>query len=336
MSADEAASSMSSDEWRSCVDPRGEASARLGDSYDVRVLEPSPPALTEPPAFADDPVARGDVIDGRTVVAPFGDADVTWARLCREDGDLAYWCAERWLGPYRRLGPVPARLVETRETWHAVAEWVVAPARHAANGRIGLRWTRGGFGTPFFGNDRQVRVDGTDVVVVESGRVERSPLTTLRDVAWFAGVDPATSTGVYEPATEWDADRPLDADPAAAEFLGHWFGLGASVLEELRANASPSYASSRVQLWPEHFDLAVDMGNDSKGKRANYGASPGDADHPEPYFYVGPWNVARPGDARYWNETWGASLPFSAIVDAGNQREAALAFLRRGRDLLDG
>jgi len=166
--------------------------------------------------------------------------------------------------------------------------------------------------------------------------VRRAPLTTLEEAAAFAGVEPATSTGAYEPSTAWDAGAPLAADPDAAEFLGHWFGLGMSVLEELRADVSPSYAASRVQLWPEHFDLAVDMGNDSKGKRANYGASPGDAEHPEPYFYVGPWNVARPGDKKYWNETWGASLPFSAVVDAGNQRETALSFLRRGRELLDG
>ena len=324
------------DDWRSCVDPRGEAAARLGGAYDVRVLEPSPPALTEPPAFADDPVARGDVGDGRTVVAPAGTGDVTWARLAREDGDLAYWCADRWLGPYRRLAPPPPGLADTRAGWHAVAEWVVAPARHAANGRIGLRWTRGGFGTPFFGNDRQVRVDGTDIVVVEAGTLKRRKLTTLYEAARFVGVDVAKSTGTYEPTTRWDSHRTLRLDETAAEFLGDWFGLGASVLEELRAEASPSYASSRVQLWPEHFDLAVDMGNDSKGKRANYGASPGDADHPEPYFYVGPWSDGRPGDPSYWNEGFGASLPFSAVVDAPNQRETALAFLRRGRELLDG
>lgn len=332
---DEASSSVTGD-WRSCTDPRGEAFERLGGAYEVRVLEPSPPAFTEPPAFADDPVARGDVGDGLTVVAPVGTGDLTWARLARQDGDLAYWCADRWLGPYRRLAAPPARLVETREAWHAVAEWVVAPARHATNGKIGLRWTRGGFGTPFFGNDRQVRVAGTEVVVIENDAARRTRLTTLYEAARFAGVDVATSTGTYEPTTNWDSHSPLRIDPAAAEFLGHWFGLGASVLEELRAGASPSYASSRVQLWPEHFDLAVDMGNDSKGTRANYGASPGDAGHPEPYFYVGPWSDRRPGDGSYWNEGFGASLPVSAIVDAPNQREAALAFLRRGRELLDG
>jgi hypothetical protein len=42
------------------LDPRQEALERVGGEYDVRVLEPSPPPVTEPPWFADDPVARGD------------------------------------------------------------------------------------------------------------------------------------------------------------------------------------------------------------------------------------------------------------------------------------
>ena len=327
---------MTLDDWRSCVDPRAEAFDRLGGAYDVRVLEPSPPASTEPPAFADDPVARGEVMPGRTVVAPGTTGDVTWATLSRGDPDLAQWCAARWLGPFRRLDRAPRGLAEAREAWHAAAEWVVAPARHAATGKIGLRWTRGGFGTPFFGNDRQVRVDGTDVVLVDDGTAHRAPLKSLRDAARFAGVAEAQSTGAYEPTTDWTDNDALRIDPVAADFLGHWFGLGASVLEQLRVEASPSYASSRVQLWPEHFDLAVDMGNDSKGKRANYGASPGDDFHAEPYFYVGPWSDVRPGDDGYWNEEFGASLPLSAFVDADNQREMVLAFLRRGRELLDG
>ena len=46
-------------------DPRQEAFDRLGGRYEVRVLEPSPPAVDEEPWFADDPAAPGDVPDGR-------------------------------------------------------------------------------------------------------------------------------------------------------------------------------------------------------------------------------------------------------------------------------
>ncbi|MDQ1421055.1 MAG: hypothetical protein QOJ52_3017, partial [Acidimicrobiaceae bacterium] len=40
---------------------RAEAAARLDGKFDGRVLEPSPPAETQPP-FADDAVAGGDVV----------------------------------------------------------------------------------------------------------------------------------------------------------------------------------------------------------------------------------------------------------------------------------
>ena len=51
---------------------------------------------------------------------------------------------------------------------------------------------------------------------------------------------------------------------------------------------TPTQPSSSSQLWPEHFDLACEIGDADAGTRANYGASPGDAAIPEPYLYVGP------------------------------------------------
>ena len=39
------------------VDARKEAFDRVGGRFDVRVLEPSPPAVDVAPWFADDPVA---------------------------------------------------------------------------------------------------------------------------------------------------------------------------------------------------------------------------------------------------------------------------------------
>jgi hypothetical protein len=98
------------------------------------------------------------------------------------------------------------------------------------------------------------------------------------------------------------------------------------MLEQLRAEAAPDDTPSRVQLWPEHFDVAVDMG--PEGDRANFGGSPGDAAHPEPYLYVGPWDTRpRPGD--FWNEPFGASLSYSAIRRGADPLE----FLRRGKAL---
>jgi len=78
-------------------------------------------------------------------------------------------------------------------------------------------------------------------------------------------------------------------------------------------------------VWPEHFDIAVQMG--PAGERATYGASPGDADHGEPYLYIAPFD-ARNGS--FWNEPFGASLPYAELLAGADP----LAFLRRGRALL--
>src|SRR5439155_10417212 len=94
-------------------DARHEAFERLEGRYEVRVLEPSPPAVGDGPWFADDPVARGDVPAGRQLVSPVSTGDLLWDDLARDD-ELAEWCAERWLAAYRSLGDLPAQLVATR------------------------------------------------------------------------------------------------------------------------------------------------------------------------------------------------------------------------------
>src|SRR5438270_3249704 len=133
------------------MNAHAEAYARLDGRYETRVLEPSPPAVADGPWFADDPAARGEVPRGRTVVSPVGTGDLRWEDLASTDPELAGWCADRWLGPYRRLGPVPSTFVPSRVALHRLAEQVVSPARRNANGKIALRYTHGGFGTPFFG-----------------------------------------------------------------------------------------------------------------------------------------------------------------------------------------
>ena len=82
----------------------------------------------------------------------------------------------------------------------------VAPARQPES-EILLRWTRGGFGTPFFeqdGADCQVRVaDGQ--LIRQRGREETT-----------------------EPL-------PAEVDGRAASALGEFYGFACSVLEQLRA-----------------------------------------------------------------------------------------------------
>ncbi|MFL5870596.1 MAG: hypothetical protein ACJ75R_05910, partial [Solirubrobacterales bacterium] len=95
--------------------------------------------------------------------------------------------------------------------------------------------------------------------------------------------------------------------------------------------------SSLVRIWPEHFDIAVELGEDTARGRANFGASPGDENHDEPYLYVGPFD---PGLAsgELWNATGfpGAELGYCELLAAEDQRRAALGFMReRYRALLE-
>jgi hypothetical protein len=325
------------------MDARGEAQARLEAiepvRFEARVLVPSPPAATEPPWFADDPVDPGGGGRGRTVVSPVANADRTWDDLARGDPALAAWCADRWLGAWRRLMPVldTDALGVTRRAWHTVAEHVLAPFRFRACAKIGLRSTPGGVGIPF------VRVDGADVqlrldrsgLVVDRGSETRTGLTTLRAVADAAGVSLGARTGVYEPTTPGEPDAPLSVDAAGVACLADWFGFAASVLEGVRA-AAPDRGSTRLQLWPEHFDVSVDLGDESAGQRGTFGASPGDEQHPLPYLYVTHWGAVV--DDPFWNDVGfgGASLGYDRLVNAEDQRGAALEFLNTGRARLAG
>src|SRR5258708_7365418 len=58
------------------------------------------------------------------------------------------------------IAPPPQGWETTREALHQLAEHEIAPARKAVDGRIRLRWLPGGFGTPRFGANRQIRVEG--------------------------------------------------------------------------------------------------------------------------------------------------------------------------------
>jgi hypothetical protein len=287
--------------------PRQEAFERLAGRYDVRVLEPSPPTVSEPPWFADDPTERGDVRAARELISPVTTGDVLWDDLARDNPTLGAWCAERWLGAYRRLKAAPGALVPTRLALHRLAEHVLTPARQGANGKIALRYVAGGFGTPFFGDDEQVRVQGTELVVEAPAGVRRAPIDSLAAAAQHVGI-----------GLEVD-DEPLDVDETAGRFLGDWYGFTASVLEQLRAEAEPELDASRVQLWTEHFDMATELGAEAAGVRAGYGGSPGDEAHPEPYLYVVPWETSSAA---------GAELSYAELLAASDQRAAALDFFR--------
>jgi hypothetical protein len=128
--------------------------------------------------------------------------------------------------------------------------------------------------------------------------------------------------------------EPIDVADGPARWLGELYGFATSVLEELRVTARPGEDPARVQLWPEHFDIALELGNEAAGGRCTVGISPGDKAHREPYAYVTPWSAQPSGPL--WNASAfaGAELPWAEIAAAANQRGAVLAFARARLDAL--
>ena len=159
--------------------PRQEAFERVGGRYDVRVLEPSPAAVNDPPWFADDPMDGGEVLPIERSGA------TTWSKAAAGDDDLTTWCQDRWLIG-KDLEPLPPAFAETRLALHHLAEKVVSPARQAANGKIGLRFTYHGFGTPFFGDDRQLRVEDGRLIVDEAPQEQVADAVSARALGdWY-------------------------------------------------------------------------------------------------------------------------------------------------------
>src|SRR5215475_4907928 len=215
----------------------------------------------------------------------------------------------------------PARLAVTRAGLHQVAEHVLAAARYAATGRIGLMPSPGGFGTPPFGADgRFLTVEGSELVAGSAGGARRTALTTIRAAAEFAGITPGAPAQVYKPATPLNLDEPLMIDPGAARLLAEWYQLGAQAMSRLAAEI-PGDEPGVVVLWPEHFDVGM------TAAAINYGASPGDDQIPDPYLYVSPHDGPSPGDLAFWNAPFGAACTFRQI---GIVAEAT-AFFRDGR-----
>lgn len=216
---------------------------------------------------------------------------------------------------------LPDTLPATRDALHRLAEHLLAGARYAATGRIGLVPAPGGFATPPFGAESTVlAVDLDEFVVTRAGQQHRTRIHTLAQVAQFAGVAPGAPEQVYRPVTPLQPDAPLPIDRQAARVLAAWFELGAAALAAFAAEV-PDDRPTGAQLWPEHFDLAI------TAARVNYGVSPGDAAIGEPYLYVGPFDGPPAGADEFWNAPFGAALGMSEVSTV----DRAVEFFHAGR-----
>ena len=134
------------------------------------------------------------------------------------------------------------------------------------------------------------------------------------DIAALAaavGVEPGPPEGLYSDHAELGPADVIEVDPAAAAELAGWLARGDQALRALAPDAQPV-------LWPEHFDLGIQL------DEVNYGISPGDAGHPRPYAYVGPWT---PRTGPFWNAPFGALRPADELPDVA----AVTAFFTEGR-----
>ncbi len=235
-----------------------------------------------------------------------------------------------------RLGPLPDDFQFTRDQLHQIAFYALAPARYKVEERMGLRATPGGFGTPEF-DGRVARVEGNLLVHEQEGNVATQTITTIRAAAEFFGNEYEVDwfTDFKDPLPPMDPDRPLKIGESPALALGEWYRFGSNVLDEFRSHGTDDDEVSEVQLWPEHFDPATEMGNGDKGQRASYGASPGDKGHLEPYLYVSAWSEIDRSNP-YWNDRHfnGASLPFTELVAAEDQTRVARDFFEWGYQIL--
>jgi len=234
------------------------------------------------------------------------------------------------------LRPLPPAFAATTGSLHRLAVYVISPAQRLENGEIILRATPAGLGTfPFGGRRRVVRIEGADLVIDEAGgEVARSPIGSIAAAARLVGIEPdLAEQEQFDVPAVGDLDAPLAVDPAAVAALHDWYAFVEAVLEELRSEAGPADDPSPVRLWPEHFDSAIDMGDDGADRRATYGGSPGDRHHAQPYLYASPWagRIDPFFDDSGFN---GRALTYAELLEADDSHAHAGRFLRRARDLI--
>lgn len=232
------------------------------------------------------------------------------------------------------LQPLPENLVETRLALHRLAAYVIAPVRYAATERFGLRATQNGFGTPPF-DGRRIRVEGAELIDERGDDASRSAITSLGAAAAFldSAVDPETAAEHDSPAAG-DMEADLGIDAAASLWLGDWFNAAFEGLAAVAADDA-SVDASEPQLWPGHFDPAIETGDENH--RGSYGASPGDDSIDEPYLYLSLWWPDRLDldfEDPYWNAPSfkGAVLRASDFPQGSDPAEVAADFWRTARD----
>ncbi len=110
--------------------------------------------------------------------------------------------------------------------------------------------------------------------------------------------------------------------------MADWFNLGWRSLDAVMKDLPPDATPATIQLWPEHFDAATNF-SPSSGAKVNLGCSPGDGFDPDPYVYVGPWELPPVPKSDFWNAPFGAVLRRSDL-SASDGSEECMEFFWTG------
>jgi hypothetical protein len=149
-------------------------------------------------------------------------------------------------------------------------------------------------------------------------------------------------TGEYA-REKFEDDEPRQYDPAAAEKYFAAVVSADRIFKKHRAGLSGEVGP--VQLWPHGFDLAFEWfgtrtveyeegGQIEKyPSQINLGFSPGESNHPEPYFYSNPWPFEGdqlvpkplPSGARWFTESWQGSILEYASLAGDREAEDKLS-----------
>lgn len=197
-------------------------------------------------------------------------------------------------------------LRRSRESLHSVAEWLLAGPQKSVSDTVRLQIVPEGFATVAEPN---IAVHG--VYLVHGGEAVAIHGRTIDSLAREVGIAPRSAVDAHSSTPTDVLTRILEVDDEAVSYLMRCYEWGHQAMVTFCAHETPV-------LWPEHFDVAITW------DEVNFGVSPGDDFHPEPYAYVGPWT---PRSGEFWNASFGA---FRSLSDLASP-EGIIEFFTQGR-----
>lgn len=233
--------------------------------------------------------------------------------------------------------PFSSDFIRARGALARVATHILARKQHAAIGKIGLQPAPRGFGTTRFGPDfERLRVSGPLLVHERTGtslsaRAIDIAGSSLQDLADLVEIDLTEPFSVGHDTPELgDPARPIGTIGDTTEAIGRWFSITAAALDDVLVLAEvDGLAPTAAQVWPEHFDLGLNLAFNPAAletNRVNLGGSLGDTFSQTPYIYVGPWTTDRPGGDPFWDAPFGATLGWAEVMGAVDPVNAATEF----------